>query len=155
MKQWAYYVAAVVAVAALDGVAAVGDDVAKLEPVQVLYVDVQGQWVDVQTDTGAKGRGMSVEKALRDMDQTSAAEVFLDTTEFLVVSPEAQGIADELWAVLRPSCRVCVGEGELDLEKVADHLNIHQPGTTMKDLWTGERDLPRLVTGEGRMELVP
>lgn len=155
MKRWVGYVLAVIAVAALDGAAAVGDDVAKLDPVQVLYVDVQGQWVSVQTDTGAEGRGKDVDGALRDMEKTSAAEVFLDTTEYLIVSPEAQGNVGALWEVLRPSCQVCVGVGELDLERAADHLDIHRPGVTMKAVRSGERDLPQLVAKEGRMELVP
>ncbi|MBQ7346303.1 MAG: hypothetical protein IJW45_09640 [Oscillospiraceae bacterium] len=154
MKRWVWFVAAVVAVAALEG-ASSDSDVADLDPVQVVYMDVEGRQVLVETDQGARGTGETLESALEDMERTWASEVFLETAEFLVVSEEAQGRVGELWKVLRPSCEVCVGVGELELERVAEHLHRHKPGVTLMEYQAGERQLPRLVAQEGRMELVP
>ena len=154
MKRWVWFVAAVTAVAVLEG-ASSGSDVADLDPVRALYVDAVDGRVLVETDQGAWGSGETLEMALQDMDRSWASEVYLETSEFLVVSERTQGRVGELWRVLRPSCEVCVGVGELDLERAVEYLHRHRPEVTLMEYRAGERQLPRLVEREGRMELVP
>lgn len=154
MKRWLYYIVIVIVVAALSGNTSAGSDVGKLQPVQVVRVTRQDGAVVLETDTADRGVGARLSSALADMKRAASAEIFLDTADHLVVSPECEGLIPELMAYLRPSCAVCVGEGEVDMEQVGAFLEIHKPEVTLMRYRAGETDLPILVAREGRMELV-
>jgi hypothetical protein len=55
---------------------------------------------------------------------------------------------------LRPSCGVCLEDGETDLEQVGLFLRQHTPEITLMKYRAGDRALQTLVTREGRMHLV-
>ncbi|MBQ9762220.1 MAG: hypothetical protein IJV82_03985 [Oscillospiraceae bacterium] len=127
---------------------------AKLEAVKTVEISCQNGAVVIRTDTGAAGAGGSLREAFEDLEETAAGTVFLETAEYLLITPECRGLLDALWAYLRPSCVVCLLEGEGDLEKVGTYLDTHQPDITLMDCRAGEEKLPLLLIQEERMRIV-
>lgn len=154
MKRWLFYAAIIVAAALLSGKGTPGADVGKLQPVQVVRVSGGADWVKIETDTGDMGTGSNLEQAFEDMKETSSAEIFLDTAEYLLVSQGRKDLLSEMMTHLRPSCTVCIVDGEPDMEKVGAFLHQHEPQTTLMHYRAGKRELPTLEIREGRMELV-
>ena len=129
-----------------------GADVARLHPAEAVQVEMQGQMLVLTTDTGLWGRGLTAAMALEDLKNTAPGEVFLETAQVALVQ---QGmLADQLLPLLRPNCRLVLYEGEPDLEAVGGFLGSHPSQATLGTWAAGERVLPRLITKEGRMELV-
>lgn len=152
MKRWMYWLLAVLALSILGGKGSTGTDVAKLQPVEVVYVARMDHQVQIKTDTGDRGMGENLQTAIANMQATAPAEIFLETAEYLLV--DAEDLLGELMEVLRPSCRVCILKGDLELERVGAYLRIHQPGVTLRKYRAGMTDLQILKVTEGRMELV-
>lgn len=154
MKRWLFYAAIIVAAALLSGKGTPGSDVGKLQPVQVVRVSAGADWVKIETDTGDLGAGSNLEQAFENMKATSSAKIFLDTAEYLLVPQGREELISEMMAYLRPSCTVCIVDGEPDMEKVGDFLHQHEPQTTLMHYRAGQQELRKLVIREGRMELV-
>ncbi len=154
MKRWLWYAVLIGAVALLGGERSAGMDVAKLQPIQTVRVTCENSLVVIETDTGDMGAGDSIKDALSNMKETASAEIFLDTAEYLLVSENCEDLIPALMNYLRPSCCLCFETGEGKLETVGAFLEIHDPKATLKDYRAGEREIPTLVTEEGRMELV-
>ncbi len=154
MKQWAYWLLAGVALSFLGGKSSAGTDVAKLQPVEVVYVARADDRIRIITDTGDSGMGEDLQAAIAKLQATTPAEVFLETAEYLLVDSECWDLLDELTEVLRPSCRVCVLDGDLEPETVGAYLRIHRPVVTLRKYRAGVTDLQILKVTEGRMELV-
>lgn len=154
MRKWIFCTAIVAAVPILAFGGFGGEDVGKLQPVQVVSIAKQENRVILLTDTGDRGAGADVSRAIKDMKATSAARVFLDTADYLLVEPDAEAWLPQLQSHLRPSCNVCFVEGTVDLELAGQYLQLHQPKFTMMQYEAGERRLPCLRTEEGRMKLV-
>lgn len=152
MKRWLIGGVMIIALALLNGENRTGTDIAELEPAQVLWVDEAGA-VEVRTDMGQMGRGRNLDEAVRDMEQTAAGRVFLETAEYLLVTPGGATRLDELCRLLRPSCKVCLINGNVDLEMAANYLAVHKPAVTLGDFQKGEWRLPILYIKEERMYL--
>lgn len=154
MKGWAALTLVVLAVAFLGGKGAAGTDVAKLRPVEVLWVQVVDGEVHLHTDMGDAGRGTDVNAAIEDLKQRASGKVFLKTAEYLLLSEQAQPLLQELLGHLRPSCMVCLAQGDVDLEQVGAYLREHPPKRNLARYQAGERELEVLKVTEGSMELV-
>ena len=120
-------------------------DVAKLEPVEVVFISRQGSGVLLATDTKAEGRGADAAAALYDLRQSTAGVVYLDTAEFLVVSEDAVDQIDVIRTWLNGSVRLCCAEN-LQVEQVAKYLEVHGNLPRLRDWKTGN-SLP-LLAGE-------
>lgn len=155
MKYWAWYIGAVVLVAALGWMPFLGTDVARLRPVELISVSREEAQVLVETDTGDSGRGRTLELALEDLHDSTPGEMFLETAEYLLITPDARSLLPELTKTLRPSCKVCLAEGPVDMEKAAAYLSVHEPELTLQDYRTGEKDIPILIMEGERGQLVP
>ena len=154
MKRWLFFGAFVVAAVLLSGKGALGSDVGKLQPVQVVCVSGGADGVKIETDTGDMGTGSDLEQAFENMKATSPAELFLDTAEYLLVARGCEDLISQMMTYLRPSCAVCIVDGEAELEKVGAFLHQHEPRRTLLHYRAGQRELPTLKVREGRMELV-
>ena len=137
----------------LGGSGLAGIDVADLEPVQTVYLAMEGELVTVQTDTGAKGVGYDLKEALRDLQDTTSGFIFLETADYLLVVLQQECMIPQMEQILRPSCRVCLVTGQPDLEKATVFLKIHSPQVVMKDYLLGQQRLQTLQAGE-EMRLV-
>lgn len=154
MKRWLWYIGIVAAVAALSGKTAAGTDIGKLQPVQVVRLSCSQGQVCVETDTGDFGYGENLKAALADMKNAASTEIFLDTADYLIVSPECVDLLPAMMQHLRPSCSVCMEDGKPEMEQVGGYFKQHAPDITLMNYRAGERDLPTLVTRGGRMSLV-
>ena len=154
MKRWIVYGAALAAAVCLTGNRSAGIDVGKLEPIEVVRINVTGLNVRIETDTGRKGAGRSLEMAVMDMKRSADRELFLDTADYLLIDKEGVDLMAELAEMLRPSCKVCLENGEAELEGVGAFLTIHDPKMTLLEYRKTRQVLPKLLTVEGRMYLV-
>ena len=152
MKRWIAYFGVLAAALALEPSS--GTDIAKLQPVQAVYLYIEDGALIIQTDTGDVGRGRNLDGAFADLKQTTAGTVFLDTADYLIVTETTAELIPGLYDDLRPACIICIGETKIDLEMAVGYLTAHEPKSTLKDHRAGQTELPRLRTEEGRMYLV-
>ena len=133
MKKWLVFAAAVTAVAILSRRPHPARDVARLEPVQAVYIYQKNGTLCIETDTGAAGSGNTLTEAAEDLKASASGEIFLDTAEFLLIDPEVTITAD-FHTLLRPTCGVTFTHATPDLQAAADYLTIHQPSVTLLEL---------------------
>ena len=151
MKRWWVLAAGAALILALSPFR--GTDVSKLLPARWVYLTRQEDAVYLETDTGDRGEGTNVLLALEDLRRSAPGELFLETADYLMVSPEALQELPRLCGVLRSGVEVCLTEGEPD-ENAAAYLTAHNPGLTLRGYLSGEGKLPVLVVNEGRYMLV-
>lgn len=137
MKKWLYLIAALTAVGVLSRLPHPARDIAKLDPVQTVWLYMEGQTLHIETDTGDHGSGPDLSAAAADMRASADTEIFLDTAEYLILSPDVTATSD-LYTLLRPDCRVCFTEEKPDLTAAAQYLSIHVPKTTLAHLRAAE-----------------
>lgn len=154
MKRLLWYLTAVAAVLFLSGAESAGMDIGKLQPVQVVLVAEESGTVLVSADTGEWGSGEDLAQAMKDLQTTSSLEVFLETADYLLISPNCEDLLPSMKDYLRPSCVVCVVEGQPDLMQVGQFLQRKKPKVTLLQYDAGERVLETLFIEEGRMYLV-
>ena len=135
MKKWLVFAAAVTAVAILSRRPHPARDVARLEPVQAVYIYQKNGTLCFETDTGAAGSGKTLTEAAADLKASASGEIFLDTAEFLLIDPEVT-ITTAFHTLLRPTCGVTFTHATPDLQAAADYLTIHQPFVTLLELRT-------------------
>ena len=133
MKKWLVFAAVVTSVAILSRRPHPARDVARLEPVQAVYIYQKNGTLCIETDTGAAGSGYTLTEAAADLKASASGEIFLDTAEFLLIDPEVTITAD-FHTVLRPTCGVTFTTAPPDLQATADYLTIHQPSVTLLEL---------------------
>lgn len=133
MKKWLFLTAVLIAVAVLSHRPHPARDVAKLEPIQTLYVYIDGTELSIETDTGARGTGKTLTEAAAAMKANASAELFLDTAEFLILAPEVS-ITEEFHTLLSPTCKVTITTTTPDLQTISDYLTTHSPQTTLSDV---------------------
>ncbi len=148
------WMAAIVLAAVLGSRMFRASDVAKLQPVEVIRLEMRAGCICVETDTGEVGTGASLREAFADLKAVTAGDIFLDTVEFVLLTEECTELAKELIRYLRPACRICVELGTAELRQVAGFLDVHKPACTLMDCQGQLPRLPALITEEGRMKLV-
>lgn len=136
MKRWGYLLAALAAVGFLSRLPHPAEDIAKLEPVQLVYIHMEEGLLRLETDTGAAGSGKTLSEAAENMKQTAPAEIFLETAEYLILSEDV-AVTEEFYTLLRPACRVVITNQKPDLQQTAQYLSVHQPGLTLARIRAG------------------
>ena len=147
MIRWMLYVAILIALLLVPLKQA---DVAKLQPVQTVCVYYNEIDYVIKTDTGAEGRGVGIIEALADLVETTPAVVYLDTADFVLLSPNAQVAIEQLRGVLKDSVELYFYEGEPDLKEVSKYLEIHGKGTVLK-MWKNGVKVPVLECQNSRI----
>lgn len=140
MKRWIWFCGLLAAVCLLSRLPHPAVDVGKLEPVALVLVDWEDGNYLLKTDTGAKGTGKSLEQAAENLDAAASGSVFLETAEYVLLSPDVP-VTAEFYRVLRPASRVCLVRGEPDLERAAAFLAAHPPERSLNDLRAGKWNL--------------
>ena len=147
MKRWIGYLAVVIAL----GMASFrGTDIAKLAPVEAVWLSQSNGTVFLQTDTGDMGWGADVLGALENMKAAAPGEIFLETADYLIVEQGAENLLEETCSLLRPSCTVCTMAQIPDLEAAAQFLTVHNRGITLRAVQAGDISIPILNEQEGR-----
>lgn len=153
MKKWLWYLGIIVAVAVLSANNSAGQDIGKLQPVQVVCLTRQNDSVILKTDTGDGGVGKTLAEAVENMRSAAVGEIFLETADYLLLAPECEDLLPAATDLLRPSCSLCLMEGEPDMEQIGQFLQVHAPTATLMRYRAGERSLQTLKTENGRMTL--
>lgn len=109
-------------------------DVAKLLPIRGVCVYIEDGNVVLETDTENLGRGVSVAEALDDLKRTTPAIVYLDTAEYLLVSPNAEECIGQLQNILKPSVKVCVCDASGRVLYTVKYLDAHGNLPKLRDL---------------------
>lgn len=133
MKKWLLPMAALAAVAIFSRLPHPARDIADLKPVRAVYIHMEGRTLHIETDTGDSASGPDLAEACADLRTKADGEIFLDTAEFLILDPEVP-ITGEIFALLRPDCRVTFTDASPDLEKAAAYLSQHPPKLTLARL---------------------
>lgn len=136
MKKWICLMAALTAAGIFARLPHPARDIANLEPVQTIYICMEGQVVYMETDTGASGTGADLAEAAEDLKEKADAEIFLETAEYLILAPEVS-ITEDFFSILHPSCSVCIAESKPNLARAANYLTIHKPKRILADLRPG------------------
>lgn len=108
-------------------------DIAKLRPVQAFAMYMEDNNVVLETDTGDLGRGENVLRALENLKEKTAAVVYLDTAEFLLVAENAVSEMGELAQHIKHSVKVCVCEAAGRVKEAAQYLDVHGKLPKLRD----------------------
>lgn len=144
MKKW-LYAAALLALGLLTRLPHPARDIAKLEPVQLVYIYKEMDHLCIETDTDHRGAGRDILEAAADLRSKADGEIFLETAEFLLLEEDVIVTAD-FFTLLRPGAGVVYTGERPDLTAAAEYLSIHPPEHTLRELRTylpqGERGQP-------------
>ena len=144
MKKW-LYAAALIALGLLTRLPHPARDIAKLEPVQLVYIYKEAGSLCIETDTDHRGTGRDLSEAAADLRSKADGEIFLETAEFLLLDPDVT-VAADFFTLLRPGAGVVYTGERPDLTAAAEYLSIHPPEHTLRELRKylpqGERGRP-------------
>ena len=133
MKKWLCLISALAAVGILSRLPHPSRDIAALQPVQVVYLYMEKGRLCIETDTGASGSGADLTEAAADLRLQADGEIFLDTAEYLILTPEVV-ITPDFYDLLRPGSKVCHTDVPPDLSAAAGYLAVHPPEITLAHL---------------------
>ena len=108
-------------------------DIAKLLPVQAVALYMEDDSVVLEIEEENRGRGENVEKALENLKQNTAAVVYLDTAEYLLISESATNQAKEIARFVKPSVKVCVCDAKGRVKESAEYLETHGNLLTLRE----------------------
>ena len=101
-------------------------DLGKMKPVEVIELGYSGGVVSLRTDAEDVGTGETVQQALEDLKATADGIIYLDTAQYLLITPAGEEHLPELASQLRPSVRIYSVREQLDLHKAAAFLRVHE-----------------------------
>ena len=127
-------------------------DVGELIPVEVIAVSEERGIIYVETDTGDKGQGNTLEEAFGDMELTSPGIIYLDTAEYLLIEEGMEKHLNRLRPYLKESVRVCKAARGIPLEGIAKYLSIHKPDSRLNEVMDIS-EIPVVVEENGRYEI--
>lgn len=114
-------------------------DLAKLEPVQTVAIRTEENKVILQTDTGSKGIGNTVDDAINDLEEGTPGVIYLDTAQYLLLTKEAIPYMLGIENHLRDSVRVCLWDGKGSLKIADKYLSVRNDLPLLKSLITNRK----------------
>lgn len=152
MKRWVLYFGTFLIISSLGISPFCGTDIARLSPVEMVWLSSQGGEVYLQTDAGDLGQGENVQAALEQMHRTSPGTIFLETADYLIVQQGKEYLIEQVYGIFRPSCLVFAAPQIPEGEDLSDFLKSHERGIPLRQLRNEQRQLPLLTEHEGRFE---
>ncbi len=137
MKQYLYPILALLSLAILTRLPHPARDISKLDPVQSVYIYMEGKELHMVTDTQDHGRGPDLSAAAAQMKASADREIYLETAEYLVLDPNL-AITPDFYTLLRPSARVAYAGEVPDLAALTAYLSAHPPERTLNDIRAGQ-----------------
>ena len=132
MKKW-LFLPGLLAAAVLLRLPHPARDIARLEPVRVVYLYQNDGLTTIETDTGTTGSGEDLESAYAALRNNADREIFLDTAQFLILDPHVP-ITEPIFEIFRPDCKVVITNTRPDLKKSPDYLSQHPPRRTLAQI---------------------
>lgn len=105
-------------------------DIAKLEPIEAVAVEISGNDIILKTDSGRQGRGATVSEALENLKANTPSVVYLDTARYLLISEKAWHMAEEIKGFLKENIEVAKyygAEVKQELEYLQAHADSGKP----------------------------
>ena len=100
-------------------------DIAKLEPVEAIAVEVKAGEVYLRTDTDEGAKGETVALALGNLKENADGIIYLDTARYLLVGENAQSEAEEMKRYMRSNVVLAPYDGE-DVAEETRRLDAHE-----------------------------
>lgn len=116
-------------------------DVAKLEPVQTIAVRTVDGAIELETDTGNKGRGSTIETAVADLEKKTPGVIYLDTAQYLLLTQQTVVHVNALRSYLRPGIRVSLWDGAGSVQSAAQYLDVCSDLPKLKDWKDNEKKI--------------
>lgn len=145
MKKIIYLVIAIIIAAGIDQLPFHGTDVEELHPVEVLYIEKKDEQYEISTDTSVVGKGITIGQAVADLHSTTPGSIFLETANYLLLSPGVDVLPEAYWEFLRPACLIYICDEKPELGTIAKFLATHLSKVTLLDWRNGEENIPRLM----------
>ena len=127
-----------------------GTDVGKLLPVELVQISRTETGYVVRTDTENMGEGETLAQAVENMRDTAQGEIFLETTEYVLLTRETMQCLPDLPEFFRPGTEVYAAPPLEDLEQASAFLRAHSRQSPLFRLM-GETRLPELEMEGGRI----
>lgn len=127
-------------------------DVARLRPIEVIYICNRDGTILLQTDTDDLGVGTDTLSALENMKQTSPAVIYLDTARYLLLGPGGEEPARQLQGILKNNIQLCKTEEPISLTDLAVYLPAHGKLPRFSQWLEGEK-LPVLTLENDRIKI--
>lgn len=99
-------------------------DIAKLQPVEAVAMQMVEDRITLITDTGDRGAGKTVSEALQDLKEKASSIIYLDTADFLLISHNARQYTGQIKQYLKSSVKVGSYNGT-DVKEEAKYLDVH------------------------------
>lgn len=128
------------------------NDVGKLRPVEAISIYKDVDKITIETDTEDMGTGNTVEEALKNLVDTTAGIIYIDTAEYLLVEVEEVSIIEQMSPYVKHSVKVCAMEGRIEPEEAVVYLQSHPINTTLKTAERG-KDIPVLAKESGKLTI--
>ena len=128
-----------------------GTDVGKLLPVELVQISRTETGYAVRTDTENMGEGNSLPQAVANLREMAQGEIFLETTEYVLLTRETMPCLPDLTEFFRPGTEVYAAPPLEDLEQAAAFLRAHSRQSPLFRLTEGETELPELQMEKGRI----
>ena len=146
MKRILLYVAAL-ALLVLGGQ---GTDIGRLRPVELVQVMEQNGLLILETDTGDRGWGLTVDQAVGKLKETTPGLIYLDTADYLLLEEGMEKYLPQLRKHLKKGTEMAYAPKGIDLIEVVEYLSVHKPSRTIGK-W--EKPAERLFMEGGKINL--
>ena len=127
-----------------------GTDIGSLRPVELVRLREWNGLLILETDTGDRGWGMTVQQAVTTLKKTTPGQIYLETADFLLLEEGAEEYLPELRSFLKKKTRMAYADGGVDLEGAAAYLRVHEPSRKIKG-WAEPAE--KLVIQAGKFDL--
>ena len=127
-----------------------GSDIGSLHPVELVQLRQWNGLLILETDTGDRGWGLSIDQAVAKLKETTPGQIYLDTTEFLLLEEGVETYLPHLAEYLKKKTRVAYAAADVNLQDAADYLRIHKPSELINK---GRKPVEKLVFEGGKLNL--
>lgn len=127
-----------------------GTDIGRLRPVEVVQLTEQKGILILETDTGDRGWGLTVEQAVSKLKETTPGQIYLDTANFLLMEEGTEDFLPQLRSYLKKRTKMVYTPEDMDLKDAAAYLQVHKPSRTIEG-W--QKPGEKLVIEAGKISL--
>lgn len=130
-----------------------GTDVGKLRPIEVVAISETDGLVAINTDTGDRGIGETLDAAIEDMKAAASGIIYLDTAEYLLLEKGMETHLNAMEGHIKKGIHLSYATEKLPLEGIADFLSVHRPNVKLGTV-TDYGSIPTITEEMGRYRLL-